>query len=186
MLSAHSFGLWQHQLQAEADGLTERLGESGRRELLDRIKHLEYRGYDFETAEGTFELLVREVASPSFHPFDVVSYEVNTKLVAGDETVTTASVVLKMLWRFAFGDGAAYKVRCTHWMSACGNAWLQGSLIADVRLVDYKVRVLGVKGGTESKVRVLVEWSDHKRSWATICDDFDKVIDVIWNAAVDA
>ena len=77
-------------------GLTDRLGESARRELLDRIKHMEYRGYDFETAEGTFELLVREVANPSFHPFDVVSYEVNTKLVAGDETVTTASVVLRV------------------------------------------------------------------------------------------
>ena len=68
-------------------GLADRLRRNRRRELLERIKHMEYLGYDFETAEGTFELLVREAANPSFHPFDVVSYEVNTKLVAEDETV---------------------------------------------------------------------------------------------------
>jgi 2-isopropylmalate synthase len=57
--------------------------------------------------------------------------------------------------------------------------------IADVRLVDYKVRVLGAKGGTESKVRVLVEWSDHQRSWATIGIS-DNVIAASWHALVDA
>ena len=77
-------------------GLTDRLGETDTRQLLERVKHMEYLGYDFEAAEGTFELLVRQAANPSFHPFDVVSYEVNTKLVAEDETVTTANVVLRV------------------------------------------------------------------------------------------
>jgi 2-isopropylmalate synthase len=165
-------------------GLTDRLGESARRELLDRIKHMEYRGYDFETAEGTFELLVREVANPSFHPFDVVSYEVNTKLASSEETVTTASVVLRVNGDLhsstATGQGPV------HALDICLRQCLVASYpaIADVRLVDYKVRVLG-KGGTESKVRVLVEWSDHKRSWATVGIS-DNVIDASWRALVDA
>jgi len=45
--------------------------------------------------------------------------------------------------------------------------------------------VLGVKGGTESKVRVLVEWSDHKTSWTTVGIS-DNVIAASWHALVDA
>ena len=57
--------------------------------------------------------------------------------------------------------------------------------VKDVHLTDYKVRVLGAKGGTASKVRVLVEWTDHRREWATVGIS-DNVIDASWNALVDA
>ena len=49
----------------------------------------------------------------------------------------------------------------------------------------WPVRVLDGKGGTESKVRVLVEWTDHRRSWATVGIS-DNVIDASWRALVDA
>lgn len=166
-------------------GLADRLDDEARRELLERIKQMEYQGYDFETAEGTFELLVREAASPAFHPFDVVSYEVNTKLSGGDETVTTASVMLRV-------EGDLHSATATgngpvHALDICLRQCLSSRYpaIRKVRLVDYKVRVLGAKGGTESKVRVLVEWSDHKRSWAT-AGISDNVIAASWHALVDA
>jgi 2-isopropylmalate synthase len=54
-----------------------------------------------------------------------------------------------------------------------------------VRLTDYKVRVLDTKKGTAAKVRVLVEWSDHKRSWATVGVS-ENVIEASWNALCDA
>jgi 2-isopropylmalate synthase len=54
-----------------------------------------------------------------------------------------------------------------------------------VRLTDYKVRVLDVKKGTAAKVRVLVEWSDHKRSWATVGVS-ENVIEASWQALLDA
>jgi 2-isopropylmalate synthase len=57
--------------------------------------------------------------------------------------------------------------------------------IANVRLTDYKVRVLDSKKGTAAKVRVLVEWSDHRRSWATVGVS-DNVIEASWHALVDA
>ena len=57
--------------------------------------------------------------------------------------------------------------------------------LADVRLTDYKVRVLDSKKGTAAKVRVLVEWSDHRKSWATVGVS-DDVIEASWNAMVDA
>src|SRR5215469_7129885 len=60
-------------------GLADRLSEDARRELLERIKQMEYEGYELEAAEGTFELLVREALRPGLHFFDVDSYEVATR-----------------------------------------------------------------------------------------------------------
>jgi 2-isopropylmalate synthase len=57
--------------------------------------------------------------------------------------------------------------------------------VKNVRLTDYKVRVLEPKKGTAAKVRVLVEWSDHRRSWATVGVS-DNVIEASWGALVDA
>ena len=57
--------------------------------------------------------------------------------------------------------------------------------IQEVRLTDYKVRVLDSKKGTAAKVRVLVEWSDHQKSWSTVGVS-DDVIEASWNALVDA
>jgi 2-isopropylmalate synthase len=57
--------------------------------------------------------------------------------------------------------------------------------IADVRLMDYKVRVLDSKKGTAANVRVLIEWSDHRKSWSTVGVS-DNVIEASWKALVDA
>ena len=175
-------------------GLNDSIGEGARRELLQRIKQMEHLGYDFEAAEGTFELLVHEAAHPEFHPFDVVGYEVTTKLQSalGDlnETTTTASVTLRVAEEIysatASGSGPV------HALDLCMRECLASiyPAIRSVRLVDYKVRVLGARGGTESKVRVLVEWSDaegieHGRNWATVGIS-DNVIDASWHALVDA
>jgi 2-isopropylmalate synthase len=166
-------------------GLRESLSETARREILQRVKQMEHQGYDFEAAEGTFELLVREAVHPDFHPFDIVSYEVSTKLQSNEETVTTASVTLQV------GEGV-HSATATgsgpvHALDICLRRCLASiyPTIANVRLTDYKVRVLGGKGGTESKVRVLVEWSDQIRTWATVGIS-DNVIDASWRALVDA
>lgn len=168
-------------------GVGHDLGDTARRELLDRVKHLEYQGYDFETAEGTFELLVREAANPQFHPFEVVSYQVITKLdrAESQETVTTASVTLRVDQELRIANAAGHGP--VHALDICLRQCLSSAYpaIRNVRLLDYKVRVLGMKGGTESKVRVLVEWSDHTRTWTTVGIS-DNVIAASWHALVDA
>jgi 2-isopropylmalate synthase len=167
-------------------GFKESLNDSVGREILQRIKHMEHQGYDFEASDGTFELLMREAAHPEFHPFDVVRYEVSTELQNGsDETVTTASVTLRV--NDAVQSCTATGQGPVHALDICLRQCLASiyPAITSVRLTDYKVRVLGAKGGTESKVRVLVEWTDHKRSWATVGIS-DNVIDASWRALVDA
>jgi 2-isopropylmalate synthase len=57
--------------------------------------------------------------------------------------------------------------------------------ISDVKLTDYKVRVLDAKKGTAARVRVLIEWSDHRRSWTTVGVS-ENVIEASWNALVAA
>lgn len=162
-------------------GLEDRLDDAARRELLDRIKMMEFQGYELEAAEGTFELLVRQALNPGLQLFEVVSYD-TTSRSAGP---TTATVTLKA------ADGI-------HTATTEGNGpvnaldlALRKALsdvypdIANVRLTDYKVRVLDNKKGTGARVRVLVEWTDHKKSWTTVGIS-ENVIAASWFALTDA
>jgi len=168
----------------EQHGLGDRLTEDARKELLERIKQMEYEGYELEAAEGTFELLVREALHPGVHYFDVEGYEVSTK-VSPSGSRSTATVNLKAK------DGIHSATATGHGPVNALDVCLRKCLsplyprIADVRLTDYKVRVLDTKKGTAAKVRVLVEWSDHRKSWSTVGVS-DNVIEASWCALVDA
>ncbi|MDP2999345.1 MAG: citramalate synthase [Bryobacterales bacterium] len=166
-------------------GLADRLGEDARRELLERIKHMEYQGYELEAAEGTFELLVRETIHPGVHFFDVIGFEVTTRMTGDKESQTTASVTLKA--QDGVHSASASGHGPVHALDVCLRQCLSKlyPTIANVRLTDYKVRVLDTKKGTAAKVRVLVEWTDHKRSWTTVGVS-ENVIEASWRALVDA
>jgi 2-isopropylmalate synthase len=166
-------------------GLAGRLDEDARRELLERIKQMEYEGYELEAAEGTFELLVREALHPGMHFFDVESYEVSTRATGIGSSHSTATVTLKAQ------DGVHSATATGHGPFHALHVCLRKCLsklypqIAEVRLTDYKVRVLDSNKGTAANVRVLIEWSDHKRSWSTVGVS-DNVIEASWKALVDA
>src|SRR3954454_5967847 len=166
-------------------GLADRLDEDARRELLERIKQMEYEGYELEAAEGTFEMLVREALHPGVHFFDVESYEVSTRAAGHGPSQSTASVTIKAQ------DGIHAATATGHGPFHALHVGLRQCLsklypqIAEVRLTDYKVRVLDSKQGTAAQVRVLIEWSDHKRSWSTVGVS-DNVIEASWKALVDA
>ncbi len=166
-------------------GLADRLSEDARRELLDRIKHLEYLGYELEAAEGTFELLVREALHPNVHFFEVIDLEVNNKISQGRHALTTASVNIKA--QDGVHSATASGHGPVHALDVCLRQCLSTLYppIINVRLTDYKVRVLDQKKGTAAKVRVLIEWSDHKRSWATVGVS-DNVVEASWLAMLDA
>jgi len=166
-------------------GIADRLSEDARRELLERIKHMEYLGYELEAAEGTFELLVREALRPGVTFFDLLNFEVTTKMEDNLESKTSATVVVKVQ------DGVHSATAAGHGPVNALDLCLRKCLsalypsIANVRLTDYKVRVLEPRKGTAAKVRVLIEWSDHLRNWATVGVS-DNVIEASWRAMVDA
>ncbi len=160
-------------------------GDATTRELLDRIKELEYQGYHFEAAEASLELLARRAAGGFPRFFDLEGFrvivekrpdgpayaEATVKLRAGDRTYHTA----------AEGDGP---------VGALDNALrkaLEGvyPALKKIKLVDYKVRVLDEKEGTAAKVRVLIESGDEHETWSTIGVS-ENIIEASWQALADS
>ena len=166
-------------------GLSERLTDDARRELLDRIKQLEYEGYELEAAEGTFELLVREVLHPDEFFFELENFKIITEKKGNDGTTSTATMTVRA--KDGMHSATASSHGPVHAMDLCLRRCLSKLYpqIADIRLTDYKVRVLDSKRGTAARVRVLIEWTDHKRSWATVGVS-DNVLEASWNALADS
>jgi 2-isopropylmalate synthase len=166
-------------------GLEEKLNEDSRKYLLEKIKQMEFEGYELEAAEGTFELMVREALNPGKNFFQVVSFDVTTKMGRSGGSLTMATLSLQaadgLHTETAVGNGPVNA------LDLCLRECLVGNYpaIKNVKLTDYKVRVIDSKKGTAAKVRVLIEWSDQKRSWATVGVS-DNVIEASWKALVDA
>jgi len=171
-------------------GLPE-LSETGRRDLLDRMKQLEYEGYEFEAAEGSFELLVHQAARPESAPFEVISYEVIThvnqsKAIKHTGSMSEATVTVRI--------GENVYVATARSQQGPVNA-LDQSLreciestyprCSEVTLVDYKVRVRETNRGTGSRVRVLINWNDGQRSFTTVGVS-ENILEASWKAMVDA
>jgi 2-isopropylmalate synthase len=114
----------------------------------------------------------------------VDSYEVATRAGGLTPSRTTATVTLRT------HDGVHSATATGHGPFNALHLCLRKCLsklyprIAEVRLTDYKVRVLDSRG-TASKVRVLIEWSDHRKSWSTVGVS-DNVIEASWKALLDA
>lgn len=167
------------------DPVAARLSTPGRRELLDRIQQKEHEGYDLAGADGSLELLIRETLSPDVRFFTVLNYEVNSRAAMGSEINTSASVTVdindSVFSGSATGQGPlnALDVALRQCLAASYPA------VLNVRMLDYKVRVLESNKGTASQVRVLIEWTDGTRTWSTagVSDD---VIAASWIALMEA
>ena len=136
--------------------------------FVNHIKSLEYDGYQFDGAEASFELLMRAELG-EYEPFFDVHYA-SINVVFDENGNEYSEAVLKVKVdgeeEHTASDGEGP-------VSALDNA-LRKALtrfypeIATMHLVDYKVRVLGEKNGTDAKVRVLVESGDGGDTWATV------------------
>jgi 2-isopropylmalate synthase len=131
--------------------------QGAERALLERIKELESQGYQFEAAEGSFELLGRRSQPDYKPPFEVLDVVVISERRRGNSMFAEATVKLKIedeiVHTVAEGsgpvhalDGAFHKALNPHF-----------ALVRDVRLVDYKVRILDPEAATGAKTRVLIE-----------------------------
>jgi 2-isopropylmalate synthase len=159
--------------------------------LLERVKHLESRGFQYDNAEASFELLLRKARPDYQPPFELVDFmvvvesrrrpstrketeqmlsEAMVKVKVGGEIIHTA----------AEGDGPVNALDL-----ALRKALLQFyPSLAQVKLVDYKVRILEESTGTESQVRVLIESSDGENEWHTVGGSTN-IIEASWLALAD-
>lgn len=157
--------------------------------ITDRVKVLESRGYTFEAADASFELLlVEEVegARPAY--FDVESWRVITETLSnagpGDEAVSEATVKLQAegVRYVVTGEGnGPVNALDQALRGAIGQAFPQ---VAKFELIDYKVRILDQGHGTDAITRVLIETTDGEASWVTVGVGHN-VIEASWGALVD-
>jgi len=160
--------------------------------LLEQVKLLENRGFQYEDAEASFELLVHR-ANPDYQPpFELVDFMVvvekrrrsPTKKSVEEmlsEAVLKVKVGAEIMHTAAEGNGPVNALD-----EALRKALLQFyPTLAQVKLVDYKVRILEESIGTGSGVRVLIESSDGIDEWRTVGSSTN-IIAASWLALADS
>jgi 2-isopropylmalate synthase len=173
-------------LLAKAQSLGMDLTEEHSRAILARLKTLEHQGFQFEGAEGSFELMLKKAVGTHRHFFDLVGYRVIVEEQSNDGApVAEATIQIKVHEHIehtaATGSGP---------VNALDRA-LRKALerfypaLKKVKLLDYKVRVLSAADGTEARVRVLIESGDGKRRWGTVGVS-ENIIEASWQALVDS
>ena len=155
------------------------------RRIIDKLKELEHEGYQFEAAESSFDLVVRKMLGRYTPFFELVEF----KVIANEPAVNdvNSSVIIKLrvgdqeVLTVAEGDGP---------VNALDKAVRKAlerlyPAIGEIRLTDYKVRVLDSDKASAAKVRVLIESTDGCDSWTTVGVSTD-IINASWQALVDA
>lgn len=153
-------------------------------ELLQKIKDLEDQGFQFEAAEGSFELLVRE-ATGEYRPFfKLKGFRVISEMTATKKLQCEATIKVEVDGREKHTAANGYGP-----VEALDNA-LRKALeafypeIKEIQLSDYKVRVLNEKSGTAAAVRVLIDQKRNTEHWGTVGVSTD-IIEASWQALVD-
>ena len=154
--------------------------------ITDRLKELEYEGYQFEGAEGTVELIIRKIIGKYKPFFKLNHFKIIGEQPYGSDAFSSTAVINITVdeqneMTAAEGEGP---------VNALDKA-IRKALevfypeLKKARLVDYKVRVLDSESATEAKVRVLIESTDGIDTWSTVGVSRD-VIQASWIALVDS
>lgn len=154
------------------------------KEILQKIKKLEDMGFQFESAEGSFELLIRKSTGEYIPFFTLKGFRVITEKKGASALTCEASIMVEVdgvvEHTAANGDGP---------INALDNA-LRKALekfypaIKQMQLTDYKVRVLDEKEGTGAQVRVIIEQKNESGHWGTVGVS-ENIIEASWQAMVD-
>jgi len=156
--------------------------------ILTEVVRLENHGYQFEAAEASFDLLVKRCAGTFTPHFQRVKYHVNVENVGNGESgklITEATVKLRVAGKtrheVAEGDGPVNA------LDAAMRKALNGTFpnLAEMHLVDYKVRVVNSEAGTAARILVLIESEDKKDVWGTVGVS-ENIIEASWMALADA
>ena len=170
-------GLSNILVKAQSFGIDLNKDDPACRQILQRLKKLEHEGYQFEAAEASFELLMKEALEKRFTWFNLKEFQVHCEVMS--EATDTKS---ESLWQsnalatikvtiqnqefleVAEGNGPVSALD-TALRKALANFY---PAIANFQLTDYKVRILDGAAGTSAKTRVLVESSNGSRRWTTV------------------
>ncbi len=154
-------------------------------EILNRIQNMEHKGYQFEAADGSFELLVKEISGLKKKFFKLESFRVLNEKKEDGRMLSEATVKVLIdnnkIIETAEGNGPvnALDSALRKAIRSCYPA------LSKIALTDFKVRVLNEKKGTRAMVRVLIESSDGEKTWGTIGVS-ENIIEASWQALEDS
>jgi 2-isopropylmalate synthase len=153
--------------------------------ILSQVQDLEHEGYEFEAAEASFDILVKKAAGLYRPKFERLSYRVNVEVGPSGQPVTEATVKARV------GDDVTHTVSEGDGPVNALDGALRKALspfypnLAQMQLVDYKVRVVNARAGTAARVRVVIESRDGDDVWGTVGVS-ENIIEASWLALVDS
>jgi len=164
------------ELQKDTEGL---------RKILNLVQEMEHKGYHFEAAEASLELLMKRAKKEFKNFFELEDFRVIVEKKPGKKITSEATIKVKVKNSLehtaSLGDGP---------VNALDNA-LRKALkdfyptLGEMHLADYKVMVLNEKEGTAAMVRVLIQSQDKRDSWWTVGVS-ENIIEASWQALVDS
>ena len=181
MAGRASIELKSRELGLDLAGNPEALGR-----VTDRVKELEARGWSFEAADASFELLVRsELPGGVARPFTLESYRASVEHREDGSVVSEATVKVRVR-----GERVIATAEGNGPVNALDEALRQALVrhypaLLGFELADYKVRILEGSHGTGAVTRVLLETVDAGRDWTTV-GVHENVVEASWHALVDA
>lgn len=155
------------------------------KKIVARVKELENQGYEFEGAEGSFELLVKKTTGKYKKLFDLEGFRVTVEKRDDGRLISEATVKLKLKGKIihtvAEGNGPVNALDKAL-RKALNQEYPQ---LSQMHLADYKVRILDARAGTRAKTRVLIESSDKEDRWGTVGVS-PNIIEASWEALLDS
>lgn len=154
--------------------------------ILEDLKALEHHGFQFEGAEASFELLLKKALGLHRKFFELIGFRVIDEKRKESETPYSEATIMVKVGKTiehtaASGNGPVNAL--DHALRKALEKFYPS--LKEVRLIDYKVRVLTAGKGTASKVRVLVESGDSHSKWGTVGVS-ENIIEASWQALVDS
>jgi 2-isopropylmalate synthase len=169
--------------RADGSGIT--LDDEQAARALRTLKEREHRGYHYEAADASFDLLLRRESDRYESLFRLEGFRVLVEKREDGKLVTEATIKIwvdgERYLRTAEGNGP---------VNALDKA-LRGAItdrhphLADIELTNYKVRILDEHHGTGAVTRVLLDSSDGEREWGSIGVS-ENIIEASWEALVDS
>ncbi len=155
------------------------------KEILNNLKQMESQGFQFEGAEGSFEILIKKALGQHKKFFELMGFRVIVEKKEEGTPLSEATIMVRVGDRVehtaAVGNGP---------VNALDNA-IRKALekfypeLKEVKLLDYKVRILSTKDGTAAQTRVLIESGDGTSKWGTVGVS-ENIIQASWQALVDS
>ena len=153
--------------------------------LVQLLKNRESQGYEYEAAEASFDLLVRQVLNRYEGLFTLDNYHLESYKTGGTASKTVGRIFVQAKGKQLMGAGVGTGPVETLDTAMRDALYSIYPFLKQISLIDYKVRVLNPEKASAAKVRVLITSSDHHHSWDTVGVS-ENIIEASWEALVDS